>query len=167
MTQFSKGDLVLYGSNGVCRIDDIEPREQDDYYILYPVHKQRTRLMVPVHNAHLMARMRSIPSAADLKAAMHTAFSQPIEWIDDTSARKESAKEILARGNEGEVLSLMRTFYLHRQAAIEAGRKSTLSDKSILKEAEQLIFDEFSVVFQLEPEEVSDLISAEASAARA
>lgn len=164
MMQFEENDIVLYGLNGACKISEIEQREQGDYYILTPVHKDRTKLLVPVDNEALVARMRHVPSPHVVRECIRKAAKAEPKWIDDNSARREHAKDIIARGNEYELLMLARVFHLHKVHVAETGKKSTTSDSNILRSAQDRIRDEFSVVFDIEPEEVDEFIGKQTDA---
>ena len=158
MHSFNQNDIVLYGSNGVCRIAAIEYREDGAYYILVPVHQDRTKLMVPIDNEALVARMRSVPSREDATHYIHEAAHQQIDWIPDTAERKERAHEILHEGNEIDLLLLIRMLYQHKKKLSASGKKTSSSDNSILRSAEKRMRDEFSVVFDIAPEEVDEFI---------
>ena len=159
---FELGEIVLYGLNGVCRIASIEEREQGLYYILVPVHKPRTTLMVPVNNETLVSRMRYMPSAEEVEESIARAVRTDPTWIDDTSSRKEHAKDVLANGSEYDLLMLCRSFYQHKEYVLSIGKKSTSSDASILRSVQDRIRDEFSVVFGIEPSDVDEFISSKA-----
>lgn len=51
---FQRGDRVVYGVHGVCRITDIEIRKVDhktvEYYVLAPCGQTGSCYYVPVHN---------------------------------------------------------------------------------------------------------------------
>lgn len=158
MKQFSVDDIVMYGSNGCCLIAAIEERENGQYYILKPVNNDRTKYMVPFDNEDLVGRIRPIPSKRTLKSYIKRASETPVTWIDDSTQRKEAAKEVLAHGNEFDVLVLVRSFTKHKEAVIAAGKKATSADNMILKSAREYIRDEFSVVLGLEPDEADDYI---------
>ena len=160
--QYSEGDIVLYGLNGACRIKAIEERGQGAYYILSPVHKDRTTLMVPVDNEMLVSRMRPIPPAEEVEQSIREALATQPTWIDDNVARKDHAKDVLANGNEYDLLMLCRSFYQHKEYVLERGKKSTSSDANILRSVQDRIRDEFSLVFGIEPDKVDEFIGARA-----
>lgn len=166
MNQFQTNDIVLYGSNGCCRISEIETRESGSYYILTPVHKDRTKFMVPTDNENLVSRIRPVPSKKAVHDCIRRAAAAEPSWIDDNAARKEAAKDVLANGDEFDLLMLARSFHQHKQHVMQIGKKTTSSDSSILRSAQDHIRDEFSVVFGIEPEEVDAFIGGEASSSR-
>ena len=86
MINFALNDVVLYGSNGVCKVDAIEEREMGKYYILRPVHKSHTKLMVPANNERLLNRIRAIPSVADAKESIEAARNALIPIIGEENA---------------------------------------------------------------------------------
>lgn len=157
-------ETVLYGSNGACTIDNVEQGDHGKYYILTPVHKARTKFMVPVENETLVSRMRPLPSAEAVRDSIDQALSSELVWIDDNGKRKEHAKQILENGSEFELLVLVRSFHAHKQKVIERGKKTTSSDSSILRSAQEHIRDEFSIVLNIEPDEVDRFIDARAQA---
>ena len=158
MKQFNVDDIVMYGSNGCCRIDAIEDRDSGRYYILRPVNKDHTKLMVPLDNSDLVGRMRPVPSKRTLKTYIKRAAETPTSWIEDSSERKEAAKQVISSGTEVEMLVLVRSFYKHKEAVLASGKKATSSDNTILKTAQQHIRDEFSVVLGIDPDDVDDYI---------
>lgn len=160
---FAQGDIVLYGSNGACLIKSIEERSRGFYYILAPVHKDRTTLMVPVDNETLVSRMRPIPSAEEVEESIREALETEPSWIPDNATRKNHAKKVLADGNEFDLLMLFRSFRQHKEFVIENGKKATSSDTAILRSAQDRIRDEFSLVFDIEPDEVAAFIASRKS----
>jgi CarD family transcriptional regulator len=161
MKQFQMDDIVLYGINGVCRVSTIEKREQGSYYILTPVHKDRTKLFVPTNNELLVDRMRPMPTKQHVTACIHKALETEPKWISDTSTRKAHAKEVLTSGDEYDVLMLARSFHQHRTRVIDTGKKTTSSDNSILRSAMNHIRDEFSIALDIEPDEVDSFIGSQ------
>ena len=58
-----KGDLVIYGAEGICRVLDINTQSFQEmnntkvYYILEPLENQSGKLFVPVDNETLCKRI--------------------------------------------------------------------------------------------------------------
>ena len=163
MGTFKVDDVVMYGANGCCRIAAIESRGSDEYYILRPVHNDRTKLLVPLSNDELVGRMRAVPSKRSLQASIRKALRAETSWISDSTQRKEAAKRVLADGSEFDVLLLVRSFSEHKGKMLAAGKKVTSADSNILKSAQAYIHDEFSVVLGIAPEDVDGYIDKTAS----
>ena len=160
MTVFHLNDTVIYGSNGACRIDAIEQRKDDDYYILVPVHKDRTKLLVPMNNEALVSRMRALPDQEQATAYIREAAGREAPWISDSTARKEHAKQVLHGGTEVELLLLVKAFAAHKQDLLDIGKKVSSSDNGILRSAQDRVRDEFSLIFDIPPENVDERIAS-------
>ena len=87
---FSVGQTVLYGANGVCRIEEITTRRvgssEMEYYVLKPVRSDCSTVFVPTGNETLVSRMRFVKSADEVRAILDDrTFS--IDWIDNNILR--------------------------------------------------------------------------------
>ena len=61
---FSVGQNVLYGTNGVCVINDITEKKVGkismEYYVLKPLGANSSTLFVPTKNEQLVKRIRGV-----------------------------------------------------------------------------------------------------------
>ena len=68
---YSIGEIVLYGSNGVCEITEITTKkigkDSIEYYVLKPVCSDSSTLFVPTQNEMLVSRMRAVLSSDEIK----------------------------------------------------------------------------------------------------
>ena len=66
---FQVNDMVLYGTNGVCRVVDIDERDcggrMVEYYILKPIYASNSTVFVPVNNEKLTSKMRYVLTEAE------------------------------------------------------------------------------------------------------
>ena len=94
--RFGVGDTVLYGTQGVCRIERTEKqrvRGNDiEYYVLCPVYNENSTVFVPMQNDALVSKMRSILSAEDIYEMIRSMPEEDTIWIDD----EKSAKVVLS-----------------------------------------------------------------------
>lgn len=161
---FSINDTVLYGANGVCRITDICQKEFSgvikDYYILTPLSNETMTIFVPVNNKLLTNRIKRILSKEEICDLITTASSKHINWIIDDNERKEHYRTILSSGNRLEILNMIRELYIHKQEQLKNGKKMHLSDEQLMKEAERLLYSEFSLVLNIRADEVPKFISS-------
>ena len=67
---FEVGQTVLYGTEGVCRITEIQEmkvgKKKSEYYVLKPVYRDGATIYVPMDNATLLNRMRQVLSAEEI-----------------------------------------------------------------------------------------------------
>ena len=66
---FNIDDVVVYGTEGICRVTGITEMkfggEKSEYYILAPVEKEENTVYVPKNNEKILQRMRKILSAEE------------------------------------------------------------------------------------------------------
>ena len=85
--------------------------------------------------------------------------NEPISWIEDDMERKEHYRSVLLSGNRRETLKMIRELYIHKQEQQSKGKKMHLSDEQFLKEAEKLLYSEFSLVLNIKEDEVPSFIA--------
>lgn len=160
--RFGVGDTVLYGTQGVCRIERTEKqrvRGNDiEYYVLCPVYNENSTVFVPMQNDALVSKMRSILSAEDIYEMIRSMPEEDTIWIDDENQRKLSYQQLINEGDRKKLVQLIKTLYLHKLSQEKKGRKLHQSDETMLKQAEKLLYDEFALVLNIQPEEVLPFI---------
>lgn len=159
---FQVGDTILYGTHGVCKIQSIEEMnfsgKKQEYYILTPVYNQASTFYVPIHNEVLTKKMNRILSAEEIYELIRTMPDEKTIWIENENARKEYFQAIISGNNRKELVQLIKTLYLHQEKQKEKGKKLHIADERFLKEAEKLLYNEFALVLDMEPNEVLPFI---------
>ena len=79
-------------------------------------------------------------------------------WIEDEKERKVVYKEILERGDRKELVGMIKALHLHEQKQKEKGRKLHMADERFFKTAEKVLYDEFALVLNIQPEQVLPFI---------
>ena len=158
-------DLVLYSAQGVCKITDITTKkingEVNEYYILKPVYNENAVISVPVHNEKAMAKMRKALSSDEIYRLIRTMPDKALIWIDNDNLRKEKYRNILKGSDRTELISLIKTLYLHQQK----GRKLHNADEQIFAEAEKILYEEFAYVLHIDRDQVLPFILKQIEAA--
>ena len=110
---FEKGDLILYETAGVCRIEEISRLEflKNDrvYYSLVPVFEKDSVIYVPVDNEKV--KMRPIMTREEAEA-----FIEQLPGIEGRRdiGEKEKAqvyKQILLSGNHRELAAMIKGIF--------------------------------------------------------
>ena len=156
------GSIVVYGTEGLGRICDIEERtfgkDTLEYYVLCPVSNQAETVFVPKNNEKILKRMRPILSkerAEELLKAPPVEYSQ---WVENDRERQQLYKQILLCGSSEELLIMTRNLYLHQIGLLEQGKKLHAADERFLKDAEKMLFEELAYVFGITVSEVLPMI---------
>ena len=161
---FQVGEVVLFGSEGVFRVDEITPKKigktVSDYYVLRSVYRSSNVLYIPVGKGGLEEKMYPVLSRAEIEDLIRQLPTSTCRWIDNENERKLRYREILGCGDRLAVAGLIRTLYEHRINQEKTGKKMHLSDERFLKDAERLLYDEIALVMDIEPKEVSTYIGS-------
>lgn len=155
---FKKDDIVMYASQGVCKITDIVTQEvcneSSEYYVLQPVYSNTARVYVPVSNENLTNKMRRVLSKEELNEMIDNIPEVASEWIENEHIRKEHYKEIISSSDRASLICMIRELYLHREALAKQGKKLHASDERFFKEAEKILYEEFALVLNIDTKEV-------------
>ena len=159
---YSIGEVVLYGSNGVCEITEITTKkigkDSIEYYVLKPVCSDSSTLFVPTQNEMLVSRMRVVLSSDEIKDILSQKTDNEI-WIDNKAERCEKIKEIISGGDCMKLVELIR-MHFHSKLQLKKGRRLHITDERFLKEAEKMVCDEVSVVLHIDRNDVLPLVLA-------
>lgn len=160
---YSIGEVVLYGSNGVCEITEITTKkigkDSIEYYVLKPVCSDSSTLFVPTQNEMLVSRMRVVLSSDEIKDILSQKTDNEI-WIDNKAERCEKIKEIISGGDCMKLVELIRRMHFHSKLQLKKGRRLHITDERFLKEAEKMVCDEVSVVLHIDRNDVLPLVLA-------
>jgi len=150
---FRVNDVILYGSHGVCEIVDIEEKTiscaKKSYYVLKPVNDHGATIFAPTDNEFILKKMRKLLSEAEINALIDSMPDEETAWIANEAERRECYKNILASGDQLELIKMIKAIYNHKKE-LEANKKRLhVSDDRIFKDAEQMLYNEFQYVLKL------------------
>ena len=161
------GEVVLYGTDGVCRIADVTEKkfgkEITKYYVLKPVYRNSSLIYVPVGNEKLESKMRTVLSRSEIDDMIESMPGEESIWIENEPDRKVKYKEIIMGGDRRQLARMIKTLYEHRENQIKNGKKMHISDERFLKDAEKMLYDEIAHVLSILPEQVNAYISEKLS----
>ena len=160
------GDMVVYGTDGVCRITDIAEhrfgKTVAEYYVLTPAASEDAVIYVPTGNAALKNKMRRLLSKEEILALLHEfRYAEEPYWETNEQLRRKQFREMLLSGDRRQLLTLIRTIHFQEERQKKAGRKLHYADEQMLKDAQELLHDELQYVIGLEQEDVLPFIVAE------
>ena len=159
---FSVGDRIIYGSTGVCQIENIVENEltgiMREYYVLRPVDTNKSTIYVPVDNEKLISRMREVPSAEKLKAMIKNAKNDQIKWVDNHLRRSELFHEILSEGEIPRILVLFKILNARSVVLSKENKHLPKTDERIYKECQKLLCSEISAILNVEQNEALNIM---------
>lgn len=163
MDIYQVGDIVVYGSEGLCRIEEITEKkfgkEAIKYYVLKQVNKDDSVTYVPINNERSLSKMRHILTKKEILELIKGMPTEAATWVENDRDRQKAFKEIILYGDSKDLIKLVRGLYLHQKEQMEKGKKLHIADERFFKDAEKIIYEEIAYVFDIEQEEVLDFIT--------
>lgn len=162
---FEIGEYIVYGSKGVCQIEDISnidisgANKERIYYVMHQIENETGKLYVPIDNEKIvMRRVITKAEAEDLIRSMPEI--EPL-WVDDDKKREIMYKEAIRTCDYNEWVRIIKTLYFRKKERIVQGKKVTALDEKYLKAAENELYSELSLVLEIPKAEVLNYIKAQ------
>lgn len=159
---YQAGDQVVYGIHGVCRIVELQVqminRKKVEYYVLEPFTQSGSRYFVPSQNEVAVSKLRPILTRQEIEQLLESDISRSNCWIEDENQRKQYYKELITSGDRGALISMLRALHAHKELQAENGKKFHISDANFMRDAEKVIYSEFSMVLDIPYDQVEAYI---------
>lgn len=153
-----KGTLVIYGGEGVCRIDDIIcqsfgiQKEQKEYYVLVPIRNSLSKFYVPLDNEKLTSRLLNLLKYDEIVDLIND--TEALDWIDDNKQRGKLYKEIFSSYDRKTVFSLAKLLYKAKNGEIPNVKKLYVLDEDAIRKVTQILYAELSYSLDVSSEDV-------------
>jgi CarD family transcriptional regulator len=159
---FKINDVVFYGAQGVCKIVGLDRQKVDgvdrEYFVLKPKGDKVATFYVPTWNEKALAKMRKVLTRQEVDALIDSMPDKKPVWIAVENERKEAYKKILAGGDHTQIITMIQALYFHKKERETEGKRLHLSDERFLKEAEQLLYNEWQYVLNVDKAGLMDYI---------
>lgn len=162
---FEVGDYVVFGTDGVCKVEGVGPLEMDGvsrekiYYTLAPFGKTGNgRIFTPVESKRVV--MRKIITREEAQSLIdHIRDIVPLK-ITDEKKREETYKRVLQSCNCSDIVALLKEIYSRKQQRIAMGKKLPAVDERYFTMAENSLSSELSLPLGLDKTQVHDYITS-------
>jgi len=163
---YEKGELVIYGSVGVCRIEDIttpdfcaQSGKDDLYYVLSPLF-QSGMIYAPVESKKIF--MRPVISRKEADELIDMIPRIRVEAYHNRSTQLLVAhyEKAFESHSCADLVELIMSIYSKKQSLAQQRRKFGNIDSRFMKRAEDMLYGELSVVYGIEPEQVQSFIAS-------
>ena len=156
---FERGDYIIYGSTGVCLVEDITVPEyfrsagnEKLYYRLSPVFGTET-IYTPVDTTVFMRPVITKEQAEELIRRIPEIEEANFEG-KDRRATAENYKISIETHECEDLVRLIKTGYQKNRTLTENGKKPGQTDLQYLRQAETLLHGELSIALGMSVEEV-------------
>ena len=159
---YKVGDIVVYGTEGLCEICDITEKtfgkETIEYFVLRTLNKGGEMVYVPKNNQKVLERMRHVLTLEEAETILTETPAEPAEWVQSDRERQKIYKQILLCGSIRDVINMTRTLYIHQIEQEEKGKKLHAADERFMRDAEKMLFEELAFVYKIPVAEVLPMI---------
>lgn len=162
---FEKGELIMCGGHGVCRVIDItgNPIDRSDqnkkYYVLEPVFEKASTIYTPVDNDKIV--MRRIMNREEAEKLIAQITEIDAVWIQEEKRREQTYKDAIRTYDSRSLVQIIKTLYKRKRSRINEGKKVLSSDEQYLHKAEELLYSEMSLALSIPKDEVEAYIARE------
>ncbi len=125
--EFKKGQLLVYGVRGVCRVEDVRREalgtEEKEYCILRPLDDPKATIYLPTDSDRIEKNIKRVITAEEIDRLIRSIPTEDDKWIDDNKRRSELFKRILDDGDRLNLVRLIKSIHIHRDEIEKSGKK--------------------------------------------
>lgn len=153
---FKVGDYLVYRRD-VCKIEKISEKKynNEDYYVLVPLADDSLKINVPISNKS--GNLRGLLSIEEVNTI--------IDKIPDISTIKANDKlleheykNLMNSCNHEDLIKIIKTTYLRNKKRADNNLKAGAKDITYFKQAEEYLYNEFSIVLGMSIDKTKDYI---------
>ncbi len=168
---YEVGQLVQYGSTGVCRISEVKKQDFPNmgerlYYVLQPLYKPCV-ISVPVESDKVFLRPIISREEADRLISLIPTLEYPVFHARASRELAERYGALLKSHDCLDWMSLALCLQKKKQAQLRLKRKFSSVDERFLKQARELLFGEFAAALEIPKENVQGYIEAKVESLKA
>lgn len=160
---FKKGEYILYGTVGVCQIEEIATPDfsKDDkvYYCLIPKFDKDTTIYIPVDSEKV--KMRGIMTRQEAECFITSLPSVVGKQYLNDKERPQAYRQALQSGDCTELASMIKEISEMEQCRKGKGKPLSIRERDGIKSARKLLFGELAAALDMHPEEVPDYIQGQ------
>lgn len=150
---FQVNDVIIYGAQGVCKITGTEEKtiggKKKTYFVLKPVSEKGATIFAPTDNALVLQKMRRLLTKDEIHGLIDSMPDENALWVENENERQTLYKRILAKGEHLELIQMIKAIYAHKTQREAEGKRLHMSDERFFKDAEQILYNEFQYVLDL------------------
>lgn len=168
---YQVGELVSYGSTGVCRVSEIINQispdgEERTYYVMHPLYKACV-ISVPVDSDKVFIRPIISRDEAERLIELIPTLDCPAFHSRVSRELSEHYTTLLKSHDCQDWMEMTISIYTKKQALLSQKRKFGSVDERYLKQAEELLFGELAAALEIPKDEVRGYIGAKLESLKA
>lgn len=160
---FQPGEVIVYGTSGVCRVEEITRLPGGDrkrlYYKLKPLWQDGV-IYAPLDSEKIpMRRVISRQEAEDLIDRM-PGIQAAVCRGTTVQALAQQYQSAVRDGGHQALIEMMKSIYLKRGQAEAKNRRLGIVDERYMKQAERMLYGELATALEIPYDEVGGYIAS-------
>ncbi|MFC4559413.1 CarD family transcriptional regulator [Virgibacillus kekensis] len=156
---FNIGDLIIYSTHGICKIDDICDKTVSGvtrtYYVLHPMEDDHhLTISTPVNDSKVV--MLELIHKEEASTILDSFQYPGIEWNDNPNERFRKYSDIVNSGNRKEIASVINTLMRRKTEAELQEKKLYERDHKLLNTIKNILFKELAISMNTTFEDVNE-----------
>ncbi len=160
---FEKGEYIVYGTSGVCQVEDITTMEMGGvagdrlFYVLVPSNQKGGKIFTPVDNKKIS--MRRVMNEEEALRLIDEILGIEELWISNEKLREAQYKECLKSCDCKEWIRIIKTLYLRKRSRSAQGKRITSTDEKYLRMAQEYLYSELEIPLGIPRARMEEYIS--------
>lgn len=160
---FEIGAYVVYGSTGICKIEDITTLDMPGanserlYYVMTSVRNNGNRVFLPVDNTKVV--LRPVMDEQSANELIGKIDDIPEIVADNDKVREEQYKEFSKGCDCEKWIAIIKTVATRKKERLAQGKKVTATDERYFRLAGEHLYSELAFVLEKEISEIETLIN--------
>lgn len=160
---FEKGEYIVYGTSGVCQVEDITTMEMGGvagdrlFYVLVPSNQKGGKIFTPVDNKKIF--MRRVMNEEEASRLIDEILGIEELWISNEKLREAQYKECLKSCDCKEWIRIIKTLYLRKRSRSAQGKRITSTDEKYLRMAQEYLYSELEIPLGIPRARMEEYIS--------
>ncbi|MCJ8008667.1 CarD family transcriptional regulator [Lederbergia wuyishanensis] len=155
------GDLVIYSTHGICKIDDICEKtisgENRKYYVMHPIeNNHQLTISIPINNEKVF--MHDLINKEEAIEVLQSFKSPGTIWEEQANQRHKLFSDIVKTGNRKEIARMINTLIRKKIEVERNGHKLYEQDRKLLTNTTSILFKEMAISLNKNVDEIKELV---------
>lgn len=154
------GELIIYSTHGLCRIEEICEKTYSEvtktYYVLQPLNNTKLKINIPTNSDKL--NLIDLVEKDEAEEIIESFKFNGIEWIEKNIHRTQFYTEIIKNGERREIANIINTMMRKKHETESNGKKFPSQDSKFLISLQNILFSELAISLNTNSEVISNQV---------
>ncbi|WP_164216463.1 CarD family transcriptional regulator [Virgibacillus sp. YIM 98842] len=155
---YQVGDLIIYSTHGLCKIEDISEKNiggvSRTYYVMHPIEDAKLTISIP--KAAGEKNMQSLMNKEEAQLIMESFRYPGIPWVEDARDRHKKFSGIVKTGERKEISRVANSLMRKEDELHSDKKRLSEQDRKLLESIQNILFQELAVSLDKPMEEIAE-----------